>query len=78
MNAKSFEICFVCCRRSEPEVLADVGFKAIFKCLGKLYEHQRKDRDNYVDIFWENIKFCKYFNYHVSIMTLAYKITLFA
>ena len=61
VNIKSFSIHFVCCR-SESEILANVGFIKIFKCLGKLYEHERRDRDKYVDIFWENIRPGKSFN----------------
>ena len=44
---------------SSVEDLPRTAFKAIFKCLGKLYEHQRTDRDKYVEIIWNNVRLCK-------------------
>ena len=50
-----FVFCFVQYSKSAQEIRR-FGFRFMFRCLGKYLEHRRKDRDQYVQIFPENIK----------------------
>ena len=49
-----YSFCFVQCSKTEQEILR-YGFQCLFRCLGKHPEHQRKDRDQYIQIMSENI-----------------------
>ena len=57
-------ICITCwlsfIYRRTKEQLGPKIFRRIFGCLGKLYEHQRMDRDRYIDIHWENMRSCEF------------------
>ena len=46
--------CFVQCSETERKI-RHYGYQYLFGCLGKRFEHQRKDRDQYVWILSENI-----------------------
>ena len=47
------------CYRRMPEEEDHRVIKVLFKCLGKLYEHTRMDRDEYITILWKNINASK-------------------
>ena len=49
-----FVICFVHCSETAQEIRR-YGFRYLFRCLGKHLEHQRRDRDKYIQILKENI-----------------------
>ena len=52
--------CYLSYRRNTEEELRPLIIRRILWCLGKKFEHQRMDRRQYIDIYWDNIDSCKF------------------